>query len=106
MFYSVRASELDQTKQKHGSLGYNLGDEFQRLNDNQKKSVNIEVLDEIENAKPADEEETIPIEVDRKYCIVCNLEQPLRTKHCRVCQKCVATYDHHCPWVGNCIGEK
>lgn len=39
--------------------------------------------------------------VEQKFCTVCNLEQPLRTKHCRSCRKCVATYDHHCPWVGN-----
>ena len=44
--------------------------------------------------------------MEPKYCTVCNIQQPLRTKHCRNCNRCVATYDHHCPWVGNCIAEK
>ena len=30
----------------------------------------------------------------------------MRSKHCRKCQKCIATFDHHCPWLGTCIGEK
>ena len=44
--------------------------------------------------------------VERRYCTVCNLEQPFRAKHCKECNKCVAQYDHHCPWLGTCIGEK
>lgn len=43
---------------------------------------------------------------ERRYCTVCNLEQPFRSKHCKECNKCVAQYDHHCPWLGTCIGEK
>lgn len=46
------------------------------------------------------------IVIDLRYCTVCNIEQPLRAKHCRSCNKCVSTYDHHCPWLGNCIGER
>ncbi|CAK0860739.1 unnamed protein product [Prorocentrum cordatum] len=26
-------------------------------------------------------------------------------KHCRDCGWCVRTHDHHCPWIGRCIGE-
>ena len=41
-----------------------------------------------------------------RFCPVCSVDQLLRSKHCNVCQMCIATYDHHCPWLGTCIGEK
>jgi hypothetical protein len=33
-------------------------------------------------------------------------QQPLRARHCRDCRRCVRRYDHHCPWMENCVGER
>ncbi|XP_027914237.1 protein S-acyltransferase 10 isoform X1 [Vigna unguiculata] len=38
-------------------------------------------------------------------CTYCNAEQPPRAKHCHDCDKCVLQFDHHCVWLGNCIGQ-
>ena len=37
-------------------------------------------------------------------CEKCKKTRAERTHHCSTCQKCVIRMDHHCIWVGNCIG--
>ncbi|KQJ84045.1 hypothetical protein BRADI_5g18331v3 [Brachypodium distachyon] len=39
-------------------------------------------------------------------CSHCHLIQPPRTKHCHDCEKCVLQFDHHCAWLGTCIGKR
>jgi len=38
------------------------------------------------------------------YCSKCNIHPPVRSGHCKECQRCVLRRDHHCPWMGTCIG--
>jgi hypothetical protein len=45
----------------------------------------------------------------KKYqiCRKCNIliDKSLKIIHCDICNLCCEFYDHHCPWVGKCIGK-
>ena len=70
--------------------------------------------------KNIEDEETCPLNSDethsssifnkrlsrRKFCTKCGFAPPLRAHHCKICNKCVATFDHHCMFIGTCIGER
>ena len=40
----------------------------------------------------------------RRACKWCAQFKPDRAHHCRVCKACVLRMDHHCPWIGTCVG--
>ncbi|KAJ8418166.1 hypothetical protein AAFF_G00138750 [Aldrovandia affinis] len=40
-----------------------------------------------------------------KFCIYCEIFQPDRCKHCRLCNMCVLEYDHHCLFLNHCVGR-
>lgn len=46
-------------------------------------------------------------EIDTEHlCPDCETIKTSRSQHCLVCHQCVERFDHHCPWVNNCIGVK
>ncbi|KAJ1308084.1 hypothetical protein OPQ81_002148 [Rhizoctonia solani] len=48
--------------------------------------------------------QTPVLAAEYRYCARDRLMKPMRTHHCRLCATCVLQYDHHCPWIGQCVG--
>ncbi|XP_037338284.2 palmitoyltransferase ZDHHC12-A [Pungitius pungitius] len=66
------------------------------------------VLSDSVKAASEEEESMIPQSSTPRprRCGYCLLQQPMRAKHCQTCQRCVRRFDHHCPWMENCVGER
>eukprot|EP00210_Caulerpa_lentillifera_P002728 g2608.t1 len=41
-----------------------------------------------------------------RFCVKCQRVKAPDVHHCRVCNACIEEMDHHCPFIGNCVGKR
>ena len=41
-----------------------------------------------------------------EMCPDCLVIRTPRSRHCAICDRCVERFDHHCPWLNNCVGVR
>merc|ERR1712242_524192 len=68
---------------------------------------NVDLHEASEEGTVGESASTRPLRRNRRVlCSVCGVHQPLGCSHCDFCQVCVDGYDHHCVWMGKCIGKR
>lgn len=94
---SLRASEISKqpASSKNGSVVVTLDNKNNLLGNNNTMNWTKMVMDMYPPGTSV-----------RTYtCSYCNVVQPPRSKHCHDCDRCVLQFDHHCVWLGTCIGQ-
>ena len=40
------------------------------------------------------------------FCSYCEVIKSESSFHCTICNRCVELFDHHCPFINNCLGHR
>ncbi|KAJ5073225.1 palmitoyltransferase hip14 [Anaeramoeba ignava] len=67
------------------------------------KKINLE--EEIKKFLQKKNKGKFPI-TDKTFCFTCEIIKPLRSKHDKILDKCIAKFDHTCGFTLNCVGYK
>ena len=98
-------SEAHREEEYAGSVANQLPSEIDSIPNDEDNKAEPEVSPTAPISLPLRSEAKV-LNYDIRVCVVCMMTQPLRVRHCRQCNRCVALYDHHCPWLGVCIAER
>ncbi|XP_016403274.1 probable palmitoyltransferase ZDHHC12, partial [Sinocyclocheilus rhinocerous] len=71
------------------------------LSDSDTRGTSVDSNEELEKMIPQDHSS-----LKQRRCGYCFKLQPMRARHCKTCKRCVRRFDHHCPWIDNCVGER
>ena len=91
-----RMDQRNQDEKSKFTPYLNFNNQFTK---NQKQNFYLMVTQGTFNTKPV-------LTRSIKFCDTCHIFRPPRTIHCNVCDCCIRGFDHHCIWLGTCIGER
>lgn len=101
-FKNEKIDEFHKNSENKKSINQNISN----FDKNKDKSLNKNNMSVNENNKNVDIKLTFNKgrAFKTKFCNTCFIFRPPGTSHCSKCNRCIERYDHHCPWIGNCIG--
>ncbi|CAD8048858.1 unnamed protein product [Paramecium primaurelia] len=69
-----------------------------------KRNEPHQIVQITEQQNQSEQNPELPNIYTSRYCSTCKIMRPSKASHCKHCNHCVDGFDHHCFWVGTCIG--
>lgn len=89
------------------SINLDLSQKEIELKEKLKKGGNLLIAENYANFKYPDNLMEMDIGLYKeRYCPTCKIMRPPKASHCWHCDQCVKGFDHHCYFVGNCVGVR